>query len=166
MTGEVSFVSSYPVQLNIENPDGTPAVSKVNGYYSQELIGEKKNRFSFITADSGRYNVCLKTTKVNSLELHIKLESGVGNAVETEKPKADNKLKVVEHIASVSKNLTIQLQNEMNDLRRTGFEQHNVNRSTTKNVILFGILSVAIIIASAVIQIWYLKRFFKQKKIV
>ena len=34
MTGEVSFVSSYPVQLNIENPDGTPAVSKVNGYYS------------------------------------------------------------------------------------------------------------------------------------
>ena len=90
----------------------------------------------------------------------------MGNAVETEKPKADNKLKVVEHIASVSKNLTIQLQNEMNDLRRTGFEQHNVNRSTTKNVILFGILSVAIIIASAVIQIWYLKRFFKQKKIV
>ena len=128
------------------------------------MPGEKKNRFSFTTSDPGRYNICLKNTKVNTLEIKLKLEIGIELLIEM--PKTGNEIKSIEDTTIRAKNLTLQLQNEMSGLRKTGFEQHNVNKSTTRNVVIFGVLSVAIIIGSALTQIWYLKRFFRQKKIV
>lgn len=41
-----------------------------------------------------------------------------------------------------------------------------VNDSTASRVLLFSIFSIIILVSSSVLQIWYLKRYFKAKKLV
>ena len=131
-------------------------------------MGDKKNRFSFITSDSGKYEICL-ITQTSNIEFKLKLGTGVELTIDTNdhnKERLNDKLKAFERTTEILKNHTTNLMIEMQTLRKSGNEQGSLNRATTKNVIIFGGISVIIIIVSAVVQICYLKRFFRQKKIV
>ena len=85
---------------------------------------------------------------------------------DTQEINNENTLDYVTTEVDLIANVSSQLHDEMNDLRRTGGEEHAVSSATTTRVIIFGAISVGIIIFSAIIQIWYLKGFFRERKIM
>eukprot|EP00831_Metopus_contortus_P024695 TRINITY_DN21488_c0_g1_i1.p2 TRINITY_DN21488_c0_g1~~TRINITY_DN21488_c0_g1_i1.p2 ORF type:complete len:108 (+),score=23.20 TRINITY_DN21488_c0_g1_i1:46-369(+) len=76
-----------------------------------------------------------------------------------------NEIKDIENQIWKLNELSVQVHEEMSALRLSGSDQQVISTATMTKVIGFGIVSLAIIIGSAIIQILYLRRFFRQKKI-
>lgn len=119
---------------------------------------------------AGRYSVCLQDNDHEISELKFKMQQGVESAeTETktpaEPPKKDD-LKPVEDLLKIALDLTSQIHKNMNDLRMSGSEQQLLTESISTTVIMLGFLSVGIVLLSVAVQLWYLKAFFKQKKIL
>jgi len=86
---------------------------------------------------------------------------------EPEKPIVDDsEIKAMERQTFKLKDLSAYLHKEMADLRKTSNDEQIISNATTTRVIIFGVLSVLIILGSAFIQIVYLRSFFRQKKIM
>ena len=75
-------------------------------------------------------------------------------------------LEYIEDEVALIANISSNLHDEMGGLRKAGGEEYAVRTATTTRVIVFGIISVAIIIVSGFIQIWYLRGFFRDRKIM
>lgn len=97
--------------------------------------------------------------------MRVRLDSGVEASAE-EKTEGIDTMEYIEDEVDLIANISSQLHDEMSGLRKTGGEEHAVSAATTTRVIVFGVISVAIIIVSAFIQIWYLRGFFRERKIM
>ena len=100
------------------------------------------------------------------VDIRFKMEMGVEAKHEDVAPNTADEFKAVDTQITKITELSNQLHKEMSDLRMTGNDEQVVSSATTTKVIVFGIASVGIIIVSAIIQILFLRRFFRQKKIM
>ena len=110
--------------------------------------------------------MCLNNKEYMLIEVKIKLDYGVEAVFELPTNESAGAFAAVEEEISIIGNLSTQLHKEMGDLRKTGHEEHVISSATTTKVIVFGVVSVGVIVASAIIQILYLRRFFREKKIM
>ncbi len=102
------------------------------------------------------------------VEVRFKLEQGIEAAFDAAnlRESENDGLKVLDEQIMMVQNLSVDLHKEMSDLRQTSNKEQSISSSTTTKVVLFGVLSVGIIAVSAVVQILYLRRFFRDKKIM
>ncbi len=98
--------------------------------------------------------------------MKVRLDQGVEAVFDADHNENEEGVKAAEAQIEMVKNFSMQLHKEMSDLRKTGSEEQAVSSATTTKVIVFGVVSVGIIVGSAVIQILYLRRFFREKKIM
>ncbi len=116
----------------------------------------------------GRYSICLMNKGSGPAEIKFELAMGVesaGNKKGTEKASGEELRGVERQIAKLN-DMSKELGREMGDLRKTSNDEQAVSSSTTVRVIVFGVLSIGIIVGAGVVQILYLRRFFRMKKIV
>ena len=99
-------------------------------------------------------------------EIKLKMDTGVEFNFDALKVDKKTELKQMEEQIIAVGNMSSQLHKDMSDLRKTGSEEQDISSATTTRVIVFGVISVGIIISSAVVQILYLRRFFREKKIM
>ena len=62
--------------------------------------------------------------------------------------------------------LTSQLHHELNFLRQKEEDMRDANEATSTKIVVFGIITLVILIFSSFMQVNYLKKFFKAKKII
>ncbi len=127
----------------------------------------------FTTLKAGRYTICMKNSKYdpNDIpEIRLRLDEGVQALEQTKDPlegvSTKDDLLPVEQSLNRTEELTQQIHRDMNDMRRTGSEQQLLGESISTTVVLLGCLSVGIVVGSAALQVWYLKSFFKQRKLL
>ncbi|XP_068436851.1 transmembrane emp24 domain-containing protein 10-like [Clinocottus analis] len=143
--------------------------------FSSEMLYIKKNatkgKLSFITQDDEPIEVCFSsispmgTGKVPDQLVILNLKHGVEakNNKEIEKLEKltplEAKLKHLEHLSqSIADDFTY--------LRKRWKEMRQTNNSTNMRMQLFSVISVCCFLASATWQIFYLRRFFKTKKLI
>ena len=110
--------------------------------------------------------MCLRNKEYILIEVKLKLDMGVETVFDKPKNESATEMRIIEEEIQIISNLSAQLHQEMSDLRRTESEEQVVSSSTTTKVIVFGVVSVGVIIGSAITQILYLRRFFREKKIM
>ena len=110
--------------------------------------------------------MCLTNKEFIMIEVKLKLDTGVETVFDKPKNESATEMRIIEEEIGIVGNLSAQLHQEMSDLRRTESEAQVVSSSTTSKVIVFGVISIGVIIASAITQILYLRRFFREKKIM
>ena len=120
--------------------------------------------------DAGRNSVCVANGGLEYVELRFKLEQGIeakdNDSEPKEKKTTRDELVPIEEQLSKSVLLTDEISKNMNDLRIAGGDQQLMSESTTITVIVLGCISLGVVIASTWIQNWYLKSFFKQRKLL
>lgn len=114
--------------------------------------------------------MCLKNEGTEYIETKFKLEQGIEAkdfepTQHTEGLKKDS-MQPVEEKLNKTLELTQAVHRNMNDLRKSGGDQQLMSESTTITVVVLGCVSVGIVILSVAVQVWYLKSFFKQRKIL
>ena len=101
-------------------------------------------------------------------EIRFKLQQGVEEVYPevNQTEGIGNDFKPLEASLNKTTKVAIEVQRKVDDLRKSGTDQEVLNQSIGKTIILLGGLSIAIVIASALLQVFYLKSFFKRKKIL
>jgi hypothetical protein len=145
--------------------------SSGNSYFSKkDISGESK--FSFTTHSFSDYSTCFtnvlesgspSTETYSVIEIDMDLTSehlNTRTAVESQK------LKPIElelrNLETVLEYMTV----EMTGLRERESQMRNTNESTNSRVKWFNLFSISVLICSGVWQVFYLKKFFKSKKII
>ena len=116
-----------------------------------------------MTAKSGKYMICLTNYQSEPIELKLKLNSAVGLIIDKEEHSAN--LTHIENDIFILLNYSRQVNKYMADLRVIATEDNDMYSKTTKKVIIFGLISISIIIVSGIVQVLYLRHFFREKKI-
>ena len=103
-------------------------------------------------------------------ELKFALQQGVEakdneNEQQASKTTKDD-LKPIESSLQRALDLTKDIDKNMNDLRMSDQEQELLTESTTTTVIILGCTSIGVVLISVAVQMFYLKSFFKQRKIL
>eukprot|EP00826_Nyctotherus_ovalis_P024858 TRINITY_DN19187_c0_g1_i2.p1 TRINITY_DN19187_c0_g1~~TRINITY_DN19187_c0_g1_i2.p1 ORF type:complete len:209 (+),score=35.76 TRINITY_DN19187_c0_g1_i2:30-629(+) len=155
--GEVFFSKRGRIGLEVEGPLNDVVLSK-------EFREGGRNRFSFTSSQSGKHMICFKNYQNEPIELKLKLNSAVDFIID--KNELNGNLTRIEHDIYMTLNYSQQVNKLMTDLRKHATEDNAIGSATTKRVIVFGIISISVIIVSAVVQIFYLRMFFKERKMV
>ncbi|XP_049917784.1 transmembrane emp24 domain-containing protein 10-like [Epinephelus moara] len=130
-----------------------------------------KGKFSFVTQNHDQFDVCFSSTaplgsgrvKDQVITLNVKHGVDAKGYEEIEKLEKRTPLEAqLRHLERLSQSIAddfILLKERVRDVRQT-------NESTNESVQLFSILSICCFLALATWQIFYLRRFFKIKKLI
>ena len=101
------------------------------------------------------------------MEIRFKLQQGVEEEFPDQKANSDkNSIGPLEASLNTTVRMASEVQKKIDDLQKSGTDQEMLNDSISTTVILLGILSLGIVIVSALLQVSYLKKFFRQKKLL
>ena len=101
------------------------------------------------------------------MEIRFKLQQGVEEIYPDQKIDYNkNNYGPLEASLNTTVRMATEVQRKIDDLQKSGTDQETLNNSISTTVIVLGVLSVGIVIASALLQISYLKKFFKQRKLL
>ncbi|KAI9141379.1 emp24/gp25L/p24 family/GOLD-domain-containing protein, partial [Paraphysoderma sedebokerense] len=163
-------VSEGPNQrVSIQVVDNSP---HKNQYYSKsDLNGDGK--FVFTTHDYGDIIVCFLNTLDAGLQpsptftksIHLTLDTGA-EAKDDSAFDKDKHLKPVEIELSRLESMSEEIVDEMEYLKTRLGKMRNTNESTNDRVKWFAILTISLTIGVGVWQVFYLKQFFKSKKLI
>ena len=121
-------------------------------------------RFSFATFDAGNHKFCLVNMMPYPQKATFKLDIGIqakNYTSFTSKPD----LSELDFDVKKLEDMTNQLHSDLIFLYQKASVITNVNEGTSSKIIFFGILTVALLMISTIIQIWSIRKFFIQKKI-
>ncbi|XP_042356295.1 transmembrane emp24 domain-containing protein 10-like [Plectropomus leopardus] len=158
-------VSEYPnTRTNLEITDslGDMLYSKKNA---------TKGRFSFITQNHDKFEVCFSSSSqmgsglVPDQDVTLNMKHGV----EAKSSEESKKLETLTPLEAKLKHLERLSQSIADDfiyVKERGKEMQQTNKSTNMRVLLFSIISICCFLGLATWQIFYLRRFFKTKKLI
>ncbi|XP_037652691.1 transmembrane emp24 domain-containing protein 10-like [Sebastes umbrosus] len=130
-----------------------------------------KGKFSFTTENYDQFDICFDSVSPRGsgkipeqlIELNMKHGVEAKNYKEIEKVE---KLSPLEAQLKHLEHLSLSIADDFTSLRNRVTEMHQTNKSTNTRMKLFSIISVCCFLALATWQIFYLKRFFKTKKLI
>eukprot|EP00826_Nyctotherus_ovalis_P018216 TRINITY_DN15430_c0_g5_i2.p4 TRINITY_DN15430_c0_g5~~TRINITY_DN15430_c0_g5_i2.p4 ORF type:complete len:114 (-),score=45.07 TRINITY_DN15430_c0_g5_i2:197-538(-) len=110
--------------------------------------------------------VCVQKDGSTTQPIHIKVELGVAEVYEQHKFTVSDEEKFLPVELALNKTLRMatDVQKKMDSLNKSETEQGMKSISTM--IILLGVLSVGMVVGSALLQVYYLKQFFKRRKIL
>jgi hypothetical protein len=127
-----------------------------------EITNMELSHFSFQTSVSGRYDICFVKTGQGNAQMELDIDSQLNQDYrDPTVPVAEYELPLADLMPVI-----YQSKNEIDILnaRQDRFEITAV--STYRRVVFFTLVNLACGIGAALWQVWNLRRFFKQKKIV
>jgi len=152
----------------------TIRVNDANGNEVWRKEGASDGTFAFTTEASGEIFVCFLDRVKPNLDLsnrnHIreatfKLKTGVQAKDYSSVAKKDD-LKPIELEMLKLEDLLEEINNDMKYLRNREHVMRDTNESTNTRVLWLSITSLLVLLGLGIFQILYLKRYFRQKKII
>ncbi|KAI3364326.1 hypothetical protein L3Q82_011123, partial [Scortum barcoo] len=150
------------VQLNITD-------SSSHTLYSKE--DATKGKFAFTTEDYDMFEVCFEskspmgTGRVPDQLVNLDMKHGV-EAKNYEEIAKVEKLKPLEVELRRLEDLSESIVNDFAYMKKREEEMRDTNESTNTRVLYFSIFSMCCLIGLATWQVFYLRRFFKAKKLI
>ncbi|XP_070983836.1 transmembrane emp24 domain-containing protein 10 isoform X2 [Oncorhynchus clarkii lewisi] len=137
--------------------------------YSKE--DASKGKFAFTTEDYDMFEVCfeskspLGTGRVTDQLVNLDMKHGV-EAKNYEEIAKVEKLKPLEVELRRLEDLSESIVNDFAYMKKREEEMRDTNESTNIRVLYFSIFSMCCLIGLATWQVFYLRRFFKAKKLI
>ncbi|XP_003389959.1 PREDICTED: transmembrane emp24 domain-containing protein 10-like [Amphimedon queenslandica] len=164
VVGNYELEEATSVKTNIEVID-----SKGHTLFRKEEITTGK--FAFTTEDYEVFDVCFHTSVIGQgghevrREAKLVLKHGVEAKNYDDVAKAE-KLKPMEMELSRLEDLAESIVNDFAYMRAREEEMRDTNESTNTRVLYFSVFSMSCLVVLAIWQIFYLRRFFKAKKLI
>ncbi|CAG9326261.1 unnamed protein product [Blepharisma stoltei] len=132
-------------------------------------IVEKNNvntdKFSFTSTEEGPHMLCVENSGQFATWVNVKIITGAAakdySGVASTKDIKDSERK----IELVKENVR-QIHKELQNVREREEEMRGTNETIHSRVVAYSIFTIIFLIALALIQVLYLKRFFKSKKMI
>ncbi|XP_033104929.1 transmembrane emp24 domain-containing protein 10-like [Anneissia japonica] len=142
--------------------------SKGHTLYSKEDAHEGK--FAFTTDDYDMFEVCFESKVSRGVrgaqrEVSLDLKHGIEAKSYEDLAKAE-KLKPMEVELRRLEDLSESIVNDFAYLRKREEEMRDTNESTNTRVLYFSIFSMVCLLSLATWQVFYLRRYFKSKKLI
>eukprot|EP00048_Salpingoeca_helianthica_P014999 m.224565 g.224565 ORF g.224565 m.224565 type:complete len:208 (-) comp16498_c0_seq1:125-748(-) len=169
---DVLVVGNYEVEasdltlitLDVTDSRGHPV------YRKEDAV---KGKFAFTSDDYDVFNICFGSDALEGAVVpddHTRLvkltvKSGVDAKSYTELAKAE-KLKPMEVELKKLEDLAEAALQEFARMKQREAEHRDTNESTNQRLLHFSVFSMVCLFALAAIQVVYLKRYFKQKKLI
>jgi hypothetical protein len=160
MVGEISSIlkRNEIKSLSIRVTDTTGAI-----IFEKHQVNEAK--FSFTALEGGPHQICVENT--DTIPLTIDMNVQIGTKAKDYSAMASTKdLRSAELRLKKIQDMTKQIHHELQYLREREEQMRNTNQTIHNRVIGYSVCTILFLLAIAFIQILYLKRFFKAKKVI
>ncbi|XP_024285902.1 transmembrane emp24 domain-containing protein 10 [Oncorhynchus tshawytscha] len=164
VTGEYEVSEQPNAKTNLKITDSSGHI-----LYSKE--DASKGKFAFTTEDYDMFEVCfeskspLGTGRVTDQLVNLDMKHGVEAKNYEEMAKVE-KLKPLEVELRRLEDLSESIVNDFAYMKKREEEMRDTNESTNIRVLYFSIFSMCCLIGLATWQVFYLRRFFKAKKLI
>ncbi|XP_029569378.1 transmembrane emp24 domain-containing protein 10-like [Salmo trutta] len=164
VTGEYEVSEQPNAKTNLKITDSSGHI-----LYSKE--DASKGKFAFTTEDYDMFEVCfeskspLGTGRVTDQLVNLDMRHGV-EAKNYEEIAKVEKLKPLEVELRRLEDLSESIVNDFAYMKKREEEMRDTNESTNIRVLYFSIFSMCCLIGLATWQVFYLRRFFKAKKLI
>jgi hypothetical protein len=153
--GVFELKSDLPVTLDIIDPDSAHLYTNFN----------TSHKFSFSAFSSGVYQFCIKNSASSLAKLGVDFKTGV-RAKDYSGIASLKNLKEIELKMRRLEDQTKDIHKKIQFLREREEQMRSTNRTIHDRVITYSICTLLILLALALIQILYLKNFFRAKKMI
>jgi len=161
VTGEYKL-SEAPIKTHL-------TVIDTNGHVLYKKDDAQKGKFAFTTDEYDMFEVCFQSEGTHGQgidrEIFLDVKTGV-EAKNYDDLQKTEKLKPMELELKKLEDLSEAIVNDFAYMRAREEQMRDTNESTSDRVLYFSIFSMLCLIALAVWQIFYLRRFFVAKKLI
>merc|ERR1712142_549206 len=161
VTGEYKL-SEAPIKTHL-------TVVDTNGHVLYKKDDASKGKFAFTTDEYDMFEVCFHSEGTHGQgidrEIFLDVKTGV-EAKNYDDLQKTEKLKPMELELKKLEDLSEAIVNDFAYMRAREEQMRDTNESTSDRVLYFSIFSMLCLIALAVWQIFYLRRFFVAKKLI
>ncbi|XP_061560538.1 transmembrane emp24 domain-containing protein 10 isoform X3 [Phycodurus eques] len=164
VTGEYEISEPTNTKTNLKITDSA-------GHLLYTKDDAAKGKFAFTTEDYDMFEVCFEskspmgTGRVPDQLVHLDMKHGV-EAKNYEEIAKVEKLKPLEVELRRLEDLSESIVNDFAYMKKREEEMRDTNESTNTRVLYFSIFSMCCLIGLATWQVFYLRRFFKAKKLI
>jgi len=159
-TGEYGVDSASDGNVNVD--------ISVTGPNGEEVFSKRKTdsgKFGFAAMSHGEHTICVKNNDMVERLVQLKLRSGVEAKDLSEivqrhhlEPVAAEILRIKETVKSV--------RHELTELKQREAEMREMNESINTRVTLFSLFSILVVSTLGVWQVFYLRNYFAEKKLI
>ncbi|KAA8546393.1 hypothetical protein F0562_002868 [Nyssa sinensis] len=156
-----------------EHPDVIPTISATvtspygNNLHHQENV--TRGQFAFTTSEAGSYLACfwLDGNHQGGTRIAVSLDWRIGiSAKDWESVARKEKIEGVELELRKLEGAVQSIHENLNYLKNREAEMREVSETTNARVARFSIMSLGVCIVVSILQLLYLKRFFRKKKLI
>ncbi|KAI5094498.1 transmembrane emp24 domain-containing protein 10 isoform 1 precursor, partial [Silurus meridionalis] len=164
VTGEYEISEQANSKVNLKITDSTG-----HTLYSKE--DAMKGKFAFTTEDYDMFEVCFESKSQMALGrvpdqlVNLDMKHGV-EAKNYEEIAKVEKLKPLEVELRRLEDLSESIVNDFAYMKKREEEMRDTNESTNMRVLYFSVFSMCCLVGLATWQVFYLRRFFKAKKLI
>jgi hypothetical protein len=158
----------YNQRVDLEISDNSP---EVNRYDSRKNVDEAK--IGFRTLKDADVTICFTNTLNDGFlddgkfSRTVELDFDIGADAEDYAAMAEaEKLKPMELELKKLEKVVEEIMAEIEYLKNREVKMRDTNESTNERVQWFSLLSMATLISLGAFQIWYLRKFFKRKRLI
>lgn len=120
---------------------------------------------SFKIENGGAYQICVQNTDVGTVSFELTVKSGEWSDDHAQAITKKH-LRPVELQAYKVNEMIGQLRTELGNLVSSEVQLSDQNENIRSRVLIFGVISIFVMAVSTVLQVKYLKNFFRYKKII
>uniref|UniRef100_A0A5B7AWY4 Putative transmembrane emp24 domain-containing protein p24delta5 n=1 Tax=Davidia involucrata TaxID=16924 RepID=A0A5B7AWY4_DAVIN len=169
----VVVLADYSVVNDDNHPHVIPTISaKVTSPYGNNLHhqeNETHGQFAFTTSEAGNYLACFWVDNNHQggegITVSLDWRIGIG-ARDWESVARKEKIEGVELELRKLEGVVQAIHENLNYLKDREAEMREVSETTNGRVAWFSILSLGVCIVVSILQLWYLERFFRKKKLI
>ncbi|KAA8538499.1 hypothetical protein F0562_028130 [Nyssa sinensis] len=169
----VVVLADYTVVNDDEHPHVIPTMSaRVTSPYGNNLHHQENvthGQFAFTTSEAGNYLACFWVDSNHQVGegLTVSLDWRIGiGAKDWESVARKEKIDGVELELRKLEGLVEAIHENLNYLKDREAEMREVSETTNARVAWFSIMSLSVCIMVSIFQLWYLKRYFRKKKLI
>uniref|UniRef100_A0A5B7AUQ3 Putative transmembrane emp24 domain-containing protein p24delta3-like n=1 Tax=Davidia involucrata TaxID=16924 RepID=A0A5B7AUQ3_DAVIN len=169
----VVVLADYSVISYDEHPHVIPTIAaRVTSPYGNNLHHQENvthGQFAFTTSEAGNYLACfwLDSNHQGGTDVTVSLDWRIGIAAKDwESVARKEKIEGVELELRKLEGLVQAIHENLNYLKNREAEMREVSETTNARVARFSIMSLGVCIAVSILQLSYLKRFFRKKKLI
>ncbi|KAG2484932.1 hypothetical protein HYH03_016318 [Edaphochlamys debaryana] len=147
------------VSVKVEDPHGAVL---------HESNGKSDGQFAFTAKTAGEYKACFSVADIQTAyqtKLKVDWRTGVAATDWNAIAKKEHLDALTVELRKLEDNIR-EVYSEMLQLQQREQEMRNISEETNTRVAWFSIASLGVCVCSALVQLWYLRRFFKRKKLL
>lgn len=125
----------------------------------------KEDKFSLISTNAGPHSLCIQNNQAMSCVVNFSITSGVAakdySNLSLAKDLKESERRVEKMVESIK-----EIQKELQTIKERDTEMTYTNETIQSRVIVYSVITIVLLLTLAILQMMYLKRFLKSKKMI